>query len=452
MVGDRNHSPQDPRSVRQGGRAYERVTPRSAGEAIKPIIAPPPPPRVGRRPARRKGGFLSAVSAFLTLLLIVAVAAGFAVYLGRGEFYGPGPLQEIRVVAVKGGNQTVAQTLQREGVIAHPLIFVIGLHLLGANDDIKAGEYSFAPAASMKDVMDTLVAGKSVQHPITVPEGLTSDQIVARLLANDLLTGEVKVAPVEGSLLPETYFLPRGTPRQAVVDRMVAEHRKAVAEAWESRAPGLPLKTPEELVVLASIVEKETGLPEERARVAAVFVNRLRQGMRLQSDPTIVYGIVGGKGTLGRGIRKSEITEATPYNTYVVNGLPPGPIANPGRASLLAAAAPASVDDLYFVADGTGGHRFAKTLDEHNRNVREWRKAEASRKGSTQNDQAIDRVEDTEDEPKADEEARLAPESREITGVVKVFDASEGTRLDPLKDKSYDLTSPKTVPTLRPIE
>lgn len=451
MVGDRNHSPQESKSVRQGGRSYGRVTPRSAGEAIKPIIAPPPPPH-GRRSAGRKGGFLSAVSAFLTLLLIVAVAAGFAIYLGRGEFYGPGPLQENRVVAVKGGNQTVAQTLQREGVIAHPLIFVIGLHLLGANDDIKAGEYAFAPGASMKDVMDTLVAGKSVQHPITIPEGLTSDQIVARLLANDLLTGEIKVSPTEGSLLPETYLLPRGTSRQAVIDRMMAEHREAVAQAWESRAPGLPLKTPEELVALASIVEKETGLPEERARVAAVFVNRLRQGMRLQSDPTIVYGIVGGKGTLGRGIRKSEIAEATPYNTYVISGLPPGPIANPGRASLKAAAAPAPVDDVYFVADGTGGHRFAKTLDEHNRNVREWRKVEASRKDNTPADQVIDRVEDADDEPKADQGARLAPETGAVTGVVKVFDASEGTPIDPLKDKSYDLTSPKTVPKLRPIE
>ncbi|MGV6875463.1 endolytic transglycosylase MltG [Pseudochelatococcus sp. B33] len=451
MVGDRNHGPSDPRSVRHGGTPYSRVTPRSAGEAIKPIVAPPPPPRSRRRPGRQKGGFLSALSAFLTLLLIGAVAAGFAIYFGRGEFYGPGPLRETRVVSVKGGNQIVAQTLQREGVIAHPLIFVIGLHVLGANDNIKAGEYAFAPGASMKDVMDTLVSGKSVQHPITIPEGLTSDQVVARLLANDLLTGEVKPAPVEGSLLPETYLVPRGTSRQAVIDRMAAEHRKAVAEAWEKRAPGLPLKSPDELIVLASIVEKETGVPEERARVAAVFVNRLRQGMRLQSDPTIVYGLVGGKGTLGRGIRKSEISEPTPYNTYAIDGLPPGPIANPGRASLQAAANPAATDDLYFVADGSGGHRFAKTLDEHNRNVREWRKIEASRKGIPGADQGIDRVEDG-DESKPQEDAAVDPAATVPAGVVKVFDASEGTRLDPLRNKSYDLTSPKTVPQLRPIE
>lgn len=451
MVGDRNHSPSDPRFGGHGGVPYGRVTPRSAGEAIKPIVAPPPPPR-GRRPSgRRKGGFLSALSAFLTLLLIGAVAVGFAAYFGRSEFYGPGPLRETRVVSVKGGNQTVAQTLQREGVIAHPLIFVIGLHVLGANSDIKAGEYAFAPGASMKDVMDTLVSGKSVQHPVTIPEGLTSDQVVARLLANDLLTGEVRLAPVEGSLLPETYLVPRGTSRQSLLDRMAEEHRKAVAQAWESRAPGLPLKSPDELIVLASIIEKETGVPEERSRVAAVFVNRLRQGMKLQSDPTIVYGIVGGKGTLGRGIRKSEISEATPYNTYVINGLPPGPIANPGRASLLAAANPAAIDDLYFVADGTGGHRFAKTLDEHNRNVREWRKVEAGRKGAVGADQGIDRVED-DAEAKPQEDAAVRASAGGGPSVVKVLDASEGTKLDPLKNKSYDLTSPKTVPQLRPID
>lgn len=454
MVGDRNHSPSG--SDRHDGSPYGRVTLRSAGEAIKPIAAPPPPPRRHRRSTRQKGGLLSALSAFLTLLLIGAVAAGFAIYFGRNEFYGPGPLAQARVVSVKGGNQTVAQTLQREGVIAHPLIFVIGLHVLGANDLIKAGEYAFAPGASMKDVMDTLVEGKSVQHPITMPEGLTSDQVVARLLANDLLIGEVKPAPVEGSLLPETYLVPRGTSRQAVIDRMAEEHRKAVAQAWESRAPGLPLKSPEELLVLASIVEKETGVASERPRVAAVFINRLRQGMRLQSDPTIVYGLVGGKGTLGRGIRKSEITESTPYNTYAINGLPPGPIANPGRASLQAAANPAAVDYLYFVADGTGGHRFAKTLDEHNRNVRDWRRVEAGRRvapGLPQgSDSGIDRVEEA-DEPKPQEDAAVAaPVAGAPTGLVKVLDASEGTKLDPLKDKTYDLNSPKTVPQLRPVE
>ncbi|MBB3810830.1 UPF0755 protein [Pseudochelatococcus contaminans] len=452
MVSDRNQSSSESGSVRHSGASYNRITPRSASEAIKPTVAPPPPPRIRQKSSRHKGSFLSALSAFLTVLLIGAVAAGFAVYFGRGEFYAPGPLKETQVVSVKGGNQTVAQTLQREGVIAHPLIFVLGLHALGANDDIKAGEYAFAPGASMKDVMDILVSGKSLQHPITIAEGLTSDQAVARLLANDLLTGEIKPVPVEGSLLPETYLVPRGTTRQALIDRMAAEHRKAVAEAWESRAPGLPLKSPDELVVLASIVEKETAVPEERARVASVFINRLRQGMRLQSDPTIVYGIVGGKGTLGRGIRKSEITEPTPYNTYAINGLPPGPIANPGLASLKAVANPADTDDLYFVADGSGGHRFAKTLDEHNRNVREWRKIETDRKNAADNEAGIDRVDNIPDVEQPASAAVVGAPASSPAGPVKVIDASEGTNLDPLKDKTYDLTSPKTVPQLRSIE
>ncbi|MFT0892464.1 endolytic transglycosylase MltG [Pseudochelatococcus sp. G4_1912] len=447
MVDDRHHGPSASQSGNGGDALYNRAAPRSPGEAIKPTAAPPPPPRTRLR--RRNGGFLSALSAFLTLLLIGVVAVGSVVYFGRQEFYARGPLKETQIVTVKGGNQTVAEALQREGVIDHALIFVMGLHALGANNSIKAGEYAFQAGASMKDVMDTLVAGKSVLHSITIPEGLTSDQIVARLLANDLLTGEIKPIPLEGSLLPETYMVPRGTTRQAVIDRMAAEHRKVVAEAWEARAKNLPIKSPEELVVLASIVEKETGVPEERARVAAVFTNRLKQGMKLQSDPTIVYGIVAGKGTLGRGIRKSEITEATPYNTYVISGLPAGPIANPGRASLVAAAKPAAVDDIYFVADGTGGHQFAKSLDEHNRNVRAWRKIEAGRTAS----QSFDRV---DEEDSVDDEAgrrsELLDSESGTKGLAKAFDASEGTKLDPLKNKTYDLTSPKTVPQLRSVQ
>lgn len=446
---------QKPPQAARGDVHYGRVTPRSPGEAIKPTFAPPPPPRVRRRP-QRGGGFLSAISAFLTLVLILAVAAGSAIYFGRGEFYAQGPLRETRIVTVKGGNQIVAEALQREGVINHPLIFVVGLHVLGANDAIKAGEYAFKAGASMKDVMDTLVAGRSVQYPVTIPEGLTSDQIVARLLANDLLAGDVKPAPVEGTLLPETYMAPRGTSRQSIIDRMVVDHRKAVALAWESRASDLPLKSSDELVILASIIEKETAVEAERARVAAVFVNRLRKGMKLQSDPTIVYGIVGGKGTLGRGIRKSEIAEATPYNTYVVDGLPAGPIANPGRASLMAAANPANTDDLYFVADGTGGHVFAKTYEEHKRNVAAWRKIEAGQ--GAQPAAGVDRAAPDEEEtqtsvtpPPVNELADAAASGAGADGIIRAFDASEGTRLDPLKNKTYDLTSPKTVPQLPAI-
>ena len=217
--------------------------------------------------------------------------------------------------------------------------------------------------------MATIVEGKVVPHQVSIPEGLTSQQIVARLLADDVLTGDIKEIPPEGSLLPDTYNFTRGVTREQMIERMQQAQQRAVEEIWEHRSPDLPLKTPEQLVTLASLVEKETGKSDERSRVAAVFVNRLKQNMRLQSDPTIIYGLVGGKGTLGRPIMKSEITQPTPYNTYVINGLPPGPITNPGRASLEAAANPARTRELYFVADGTGGHVFAETYEQQEKNV-----------------------------------------------------------------------------------
>src|SRR5262249_54834588 len=208
-----------------------------------------------------------------------------------------------------------------------------------------------------------------VQHSVTIPEGLTSEQIVARLTENDIFSGAVREIPREGTLLPETYKFPRGTSREQVIQRLQAAQKRVTAEIWERRSPDLPLRTPEQLVVLASIVEKETGKADERSRVAGVFVNRLKQNIKLQSDPAIIYGLVGGRGTLGRPIRRSEITQPSPYNTYVIDGLPPGPISNPGRASLEAAANPARTRDLYFVADGTGGHAFTETYDQHQKNV-----------------------------------------------------------------------------------
>jgi UPF0755 protein len=220
-----------------------------------------------------------------------------------------------------------------------------------------------------------------VLHQVTIPEGLTSEQAVARLLENDVLSGSVREIPKEGSLLPETYRFPRGFTREQMLQRMTADQRRAVADIWAKRALNLPLRTPEELVVLASIVEKETGKASERARVAAVFVNRLSRRMKLQSDPTIIYGLVGGKGSLGRPILRSDIDRPTAYNTYVIDGLPPGPIANPGRAALEATANPLQTKELYFVADGTGGHVFAETLEEHNRNVARWREIERQQNG-----------------------------------------------------------------------
>jgi UPF0755 protein len=250
-------------------------------------------------------------------------------------------------------------------------------------NEVKAGEYQFTKQASLQDVINTLVDGRVVQHAITIPEGLTSEQIVQRLLDTDFLAGNIKSIPREGSLLPETYRFPRGTQREQVIQRMQREQREVLQKAWERHAADLPVRTPDQLIVLASIVEKETGRPDERSRVAAVFANRLKQKMRLQSDPTIIYGLVGGKGSLGRAISKSEITQPTPYNTYTIDGLPPGPIANPGRASIEAAANPARTKELFFVADGTGGHAFAETLDQHQKNVAKLRALEQGESAST---------------------------------------------------------------------
>jgi UPF0755 protein len=228
----------------------------------------------------------------------------------------------------------------------------------------------------MREVLDTLVEGKAILHTVSIPEGLTSYQVVERLNAHPELTGKINIVPPEGSLLPDTYRFARGTDREELIARMQNEQRKFVEKVWPKRASDLPFKTPEEAVNLASIVEREAGKADERPRVAAVFVNRLRKNMKLQSDPTIIYGLSGGKGTLGRPILRTEIQQMTPYNTYTIKGLPPTPIANPGRAALEAVLKPAKTGDLYFVADGTGGHTFSETYDEHKKGVGEWRNIE----------------------------------------------------------------------------
>jgi len=252
--------------------------------------------------------------------------------------------------------------------------------VLKAREELKAGEYQFKAHASLRDVVATIVEGRVVMHQFSVPEGLTSEQIVGRLLDDDVLTGNINEIPREGSLLPDTYNFTRGVTREQMIQRMQQAQQRLVKEIWDRRSPDLPLKTPEQLVILASLVEKETGKPEERTRIAAVFANRLKQKMKLQSDPTIIYGLVGGKGTLGRPIMKREIDQPTPYNTYQIDGLPPGPIANPGSASLEAAANPARTRELYFVADGAGGHAFAETYEQHQKNVARLRLIESDQK------------------------------------------------------------------------
>jgi UPF0755 protein len=351
------------------------ISPRSPRAALEPEQVPPPP----KRSDRARNPFVVVGNAIITILLVAMIGIGGAYVYGKQLIEAPGPLKEDKIVNIpaRAGKRDIADVLQREGVIdVNPWAFIGSVFALKASSELKPGEYSFQKNASLRDVIGTIVEGKVVQHAVTIPEGLTSEQILARLADNDIFAGTVREIPREGTLLPETYKFPRGTTRDQVIQRMQQTQKRVLAEIWERRNPDVPVKSPEQLVTLASIIEKETGKADERSRVAAVFVNRLRQKMKLQSDPTIIYGLVGGKGTLGRPIKRSEIQQPSPYNTYVVDGLPPGPIANPGRASLEAAANPARTRDLFFVADGTGGHTFTETYDQHQKNVAKLRTLE----------------------------------------------------------------------------
>jgi peptidoglycan lytic transglycosylase G len=351
------------------------ISPRSPRAALEPEQVPPPP----KRSERARNPFVVVGNAIITIVLALMIGIGGAYVYGKQLIEAAGPLKEDKIVNIpaRAGKRDIADVLQREGVIdVNPWAFIGSVFALKASSELKPGEYSFQKNASLRDVIGTIVEGKVVQHAVTIPEGLTSEQIVTRLSDNDIFAGSVKEIPREGTLLPETYKFPRGTTREQVIQRMQQTQKRVLAEIWERRNPEIPVKSPEQLITLASIIEKETGKADERSRVAAVFVNRLRQKIKLQSDPTIIYGLVGGKGTLGRPIKRSEIQQPSPYNTYVVDGLPPGPIANPGRASLEAAANPARTRDLFFVADGTGGHTFTETYDQHQKNVAKLRAIE----------------------------------------------------------------------------
>ena len=399
------------------------ISPRSPRAALEPEQVPPPP----RRSERARNPLVIVGNAIITLVLLAMIGTGAAYYYGRQTIEAPGPLREDKVVNIpaRAGMTDIADVLQREGVIDNNRWAFIGaVFALRARSELKPGEYAFQKNASLHDVIATMVEGKVVQHSVTVPEGLTSEQIVGRLTDNEIFSGSVHEIPREGTLLPETYKFPRGTTREQVIQRMQAAQKRVVAEIWEHRSPDLPpnVKTSQDLVTLASIVEKETGKPDERSRVAAVFVNRLKQKIKLQSDPTIIYGLVGGKGTLGRPIKRSEITQPSPYNTYVIDGLPPGPISNPGRASLEAAANPARTRDLYFVADGTGGHTFTETYDQHLKNVAKLRAMERQ----TQNDTA-----ELPDDP-APAAANTAPEANQAAApAVKPSAAKKPVRAQP---------------------
>ncbi len=339
-----------------------------------------PPPAETRPPRRRRWGFIKLL---LILILLGAIAAGGAGYWGWQKFKEPGPLAEDTTVVIpKGaGLARIAGVLADAGVIEYDWLFKIVVKILKQDQALKAGEFAIPAHVSMQGAMEILIAGVTVSHKVTVPEGLTSWEIVQLLNAVEDLEGDaITEIPPEGTLLPETYFFERGDTREVLLGRMKAAHGAALAKLWEGRDQNLPFDDQQEWVTLASIVEKETGLASERPLVASVYVNRLRKGMLLQSDPTVIYGITGGKGPLGHGLTRKELDTPTPYNTYTNPGLPAGPIANPGFASLEAVVHPAESKYLYFVADGSGGHAFAETLAEHNKNVQKWREIEKQKK------------------------------------------------------------------------
>ena len=335
-----------------------------------------------QRRARQRGGAVRSFLFFaggLALLVALALAAGG--YLAYRAAYAPGPSTDATVMVFNKGKSvtTIADRLQDAGLIRYTELFKVAVRLRGLQDDLKAGEYEIPAGASVMDIIDLLVEGKSIMHFFTSPEGLTTAQTLRLIAADEILTGEITLEPAEGALLPETYGFPRGESRDDLIRRMMKAQHALLDELWDDRALELPISTREEAVILASIVEKETAVAEERPRVASVFINRLNRGMRLESDPTIIYGLTKGE-PLGRGLRQSEIRSQTAYNTYVIRGLPPTPIANPGRESIAAVLNPMETEDLFFVADGKGGHAFAKTLREHQQNVAVWRRIERERR------------------------------------------------------------------------
>ena len=360
-----------------------------------------------KKKRKRGNGVLRFFNTLLTIALIGLVIAAGVVLYGISQFGAEGPVHEDTTFLVEPGNSltTIANRLAEQGLITDAMIFRVATVAQGRDRDIRAGEYAITANASMADILYQITEGEPISYGVTVPEGFTVWQVVQRVNADPNLSGEIAVTPPEGSLLPGTYDYRRGDTRQSVVDKMVAAMDQTLAQVWESRDPGLPLDNPGELVTLASIVEKETAVASERPEVASVFVNRLRANMRLQSDPTIIYGITMGEGVLGRGLLRSEIDRPTPYNTYQIDGLPPGPIANPGIESLRAVANPADTGYYYFVADGTGGHAFAENYADHQANVARWRQIEAEQAAA-----AAARAEEAEAALEEAEEPGTAPE------------------------------------------
>jgi UPF0755 protein len=344
---------------------------------------------VSRRPRYRGAGKVTPARRFLLMggsaLSVLGAALVLVLLWALWTYAGPGPRARegasTDLILRQGASlPEIAASLKRAHVIGSEPIFIAAAEITGAAKRMKAGEYDIPSHASMAHVMGLIRDGKVVRHLVTIPEGVTSEMVVDILQSTDFLTGSAPVPP-EGALLPETYEVRRGEDRAAVLQRMMDDRDKLLASLWDHRRSDLPYQSPDQAVTLASIVEKETAKPDERPRIAAVFINRLTHNMRLESDPTVIYGLTRGR-PLGHGIKASELASQTPYNTYVIQGLPPTPIGNPGRASLAAALDPPRTDELFFVADGTGGHVFASTFAQHQKNVAHWRAVEQAAKAA----------------------------------------------------------------------
>lgn len=316
------------------------------------------------------------VLAILGVVVLGALSALAVGAWGVKYYNAAGPAeQETTVIIPKGtGFAGITAMLADADVVDHPLAFRVVAEVLKKTDHLKAGEYAFPAHASPREVLSLMVDGKTVMHRLTVPEGLTTKQVLKIITTEEKLEGNMPTNVEEGTLLPETYMFTRGDSRSSMVERMRRSMRELLRELWETRQENLPLSNPEEALILASIVEKETGIDAEYGLVASVFINRLNLGMPLQADPTVIYAVTNGEENLGRLLTRTDLRLDSPYNTYVVNGLPPTPIANPGRKALEAVLNPPETDYIFFVATGKGGHNFAVTLEEHNRNVRAFRR------------------------------------------------------------------------------
>ena len=364
-----------------------RWTMESPTAAIEPTR--PPPRQGGRQPKRARTGVwrtMRTLSALMTLAFLLMTGTAAALVWFEQTTSGPGPLTETRIFAVKRGDgaRSVASRLYAQGMISSENLFVARYMTRrssrrwqsGEEMFLKTGRYELPANVSIDEIINILDRGRSVPSFLTFPEGWTTHQIVQRLLRDDRLSGDVSELPAEGVLLPATFDVVKGMSRQDLLRRMNEAQQKLLTELWPNRQPDLPIKSPAEAVILASIVQREMGPNDDPERIAAVFINRLRKGMRLESDPTILYGVHGRTVDWSEPIYRSQIRKRTDFNTYTIDGLPPTPICNPGKLAIQAVLNPATTNDLFFVADGKGGHFFAETLKGHNENVKKWREIE----------------------------------------------------------------------------